>query len=227
MSPRTRGVASMPPGCDRVSGCAVRAGAACGAGATGAAGRHAVGQQERLAGNDARRREGRMGHGRVRRHRAGDRGAWAEFSPCGRWRYVLARRWAAGPGLLCVLLNPSRADAVRNDPTLLRCVARAQRLGFGGLRVVNLFAWRARDPAALGRAVDPVGPENDAALLRGARWADRILCGWGAGGRRSGRDAEVLRLLGRRRLWHLGLTAGGQPRHPLYVGYEVAPQEWR
>jgi hypothetical protein len=126
-----------------------------------------------------------------------------------------------------VLLNPSVADALRDDPTLARCMARARGWGFGALRMVNLFAWRATDPAALPGAEDPVGPENDAALLRGARWADMILCGWGAGGVLAGRDAAVLRLLGRRRLWHLGLTAGGQPRHPLYVGYDVAPVVWQ
>ena len=163
----------------------------------------------------------------VRQHRVADRGAWAEISPCGRWRYALARRWGAGPGLLCVLLNPSVADAERDDPTLLRCVTRARGLGFGGLRIVNLFAWRTTDPAALRRAADPVGPGNDAALLRGMRWADAILCGWGATGVLGGRDAAVRLLLGRRALWHLGLTAGGQPRHPLYLAYGVAPQLWQ
>jgi hypothetical protein len=128
---------------------------------------------------------------------------------------------------LCVLLNPSEADATRSDATLARCVARAEALGFGALRVVNLFAWRATDPAALARSADPVGPENDAALLRGARWADRILCGWGEGGRLMGRDRAVLALFGRRALWHLGLTAGGRPRHPLYVARAAPLQPWR
>lgn len=163
----------------------------------------------------------------LRRHRPGDRGAWTEMSGCGRWRYALARRWGPGPGLLCVLLNPSTADAAQDDPTLRRCMARARALGFGGLRLVNLFAWRATDPAALYRAADPVGPDNDAALLRAGRWAGSILCGWGNHGSLRGRDAEVLRLLARRRLWHLGLTARGQPRHPLFVGGEVALQQWR
>lgn len=163
----------------------------------------------------------------MRRHRPGDRGAWAEVSACGRWRYALGRRWGEGPGLLCVLLNPSVADALRDDPTLARCVLRAQGLGFGALRVVNLFAWRATDPAALALAADPVGPENDAALLRGARWAGRILCGWGEGGRLMGRDRAVLALFVRRRLWHLGLTAGGRPRHPLYVARAAPLQPWQ
>ena len=163
----------------------------------------------------------------LRVHAIGNRGSWADLSPCGRYRYALARRWGSGPGMAFVLLNPSRADAEASDPTLARCVARARALGFGAVRVVNLFAWRSPDPAALRAAPDPVGPETDAALLRTAAWARVVLCGWGAGGVLSGRDAAVRRLLGRRRLWHLGLTAGGQPRHPLYVRNEVVPQLWR
>ena len=162
----------------------------------------------------------------LRIHAPGTRGCWADLSSCGAYRYALARRWAAGPGIAFVLLNPSRADAVTSDPTLARCVGRARALGFGALRMVNLFAWRSPDPAALRGVADPVGLENDAALLRAAGWAGVVLCGWGAGGALGGRDVAVRRLLGRRRLWHLGLTAGGQPRHPLYVRNEVAPQAW-
>lgn len=43
--------------------------------------------------------------------------------------------------------------------------------------------------------------------------------GWGNGGRWSGRDQQVLQLLNRLpvRLFCLGLTNGGRPRHPLYA----------
>ena len=162
----------------------------------------------------------------VRRHRIGDRRAWASFSPCGRWRYALVRTWGAGPRLLCVLLNPSTADAEADDATLTRCCRRAGALGFGALRMVNLFAWRATRPAELSLAADPVGPENDRALRSGAAWADAILCGWGVHGRLFERDRAVLRLLGRRPLWHLGLTVAGQPRHPLYVAAAQPMLPW-
>jgi hypothetical protein len=29
-----------------------------------------------------------------------------------------------------------------------------------------------------------------------------------------------------RPLWHLGLTLGGQPKHPLYIGYDRQPEAW-
>jgi hypothetical protein len=76
--------------------------------------------------------------------------------------------------------------------------------------------------------VDPIGPDNDAALDEGALWADDVLCGWGGHGGLLGRDARVAALLRAtgRPLWHLGLTLGGQPKHPLYIGYAQAPVLW-
>jgi hypothetical protein len=101
-------------------------------------------------------------------------------------------------------------------------------LGYGGFRVVNLFAWRATDPRALRAVADPMGPDNDAALDAGALWADDVLCGWGGHGGLLGRDRVVTaRLRGHNRpLWHLGLTGAGQPKHPLYIGYAQAPVLW-
>jgi hypothetical protein len=66
-------------------------------------------------------------------------------------------------------------------------------------------------------------------LDQGADWADDVLCGWGGHGGLLGRDRAVTALLRAkgRPLWHLGLTLGGQPKHPLYVGYDQAPVAWR
>ena len=83
-----------------------------------------------------------------------------------------------------VRLNPSKATEVQSDPTVERCERRARALGYGGIRVTNIFAWRETDPKQLRAAAAPVGPDNDAALRDGAAWADRIIAGWarGAGG---------------------------------------------
>jgi SagB-type dehydrogenase family enzyme len=65
----------------------------------------------------------------------------ALFSPCGTFRYRLGRRWAEGPTVGFVLLNPSTPDAEVDDQTVRRCIRFAQRDGYGGLEVVNLFAY--------------------------------------------------------------------------------------
>ena len=160
----------------------------------------------------------------------GDAASEARYSSCERYRYDLTRVWAPeGRRLLYVMLNPSKATEVANDPTVERCERRARALGFGGFRVSNIFAWRETDPALLKQAVAPVGEENDAVLREGAAWADVVLCAWGAHGDHLGRGHEVealLRATGRP-LVHLGLTKAGHPRHPLYIGYKVQPAPWQ
>ncbi len=163
-----------------------------------------------------------------RAHQKGDAASAAIYSDCESYRYALTREWAAGSRLLWVMLNPSTASELANDPTVERCERRARALEFGGFRVVNLFALRATDPRALRAAADPVGPDNDAALSEGVIWADAILCGWGGHGALHGRDRIVAAQLQQagKPLWHLGLTQAGQPKHPLYIGYAVQPALW-
>lgn len=153
----------------------------------------------------------------------------ALYSHCERYRYLLSRTWdAAGPKALFVMLNPSTATEVQNDPTVERCERRARALGYGAFRVTNIFAWRDTDPRAMRAATDPVGPENDAVILQSTLWADLILCAWGTHGAHLARGAAVEALLRRtgRRLHHLGLTRDGYPKHPLYIGYDRQPAAW-
>ncbi|KAB2885346.1 MAG: DUF1643 domain-containing protein [Albidovulum sp.] len=164
-----------------------------------------------------------------RHHQARGLRSWARWSPCGAYRYLLERAWGEGGTLLYILLNPSTATEAENDPTVARCDRRARALGYGGFAVANLFAWRATRPADLRHAADPVGPENDAALMEAVAGASAVLCGWGAHGALLGRGPAVAARLRTAdvAVCHLGLTRDGQPRHPLYVAYAVAPQPWR
>lgn len=158
----------------------------------------------------------------------GDALSEAVYSDCETYRYLLTRVWAPGPKALFVMLNPSTATEVQNDPTVERCERRARALGFGAFRVTNIFAFRATDPKVMRAAADPVGPGNDAAILDSVGWADSIVCAWGNHGLHLDRGARVEALLraSGARLTHLGLTGQGQPRHPLYVGYDQQPQPW-
>ena len=100
----------------------------------------------------------------------------ARFSIDRRYRYALWRVWDHDENLYnFLLLNPSSADEATNDPTIERCERRARRWGFGGLIVTNLFALCATDPAGLRRVADPIGPENDAAILETAHGCNRAL----------------------------------------------------
>lgn len=165
----------------------------------------------------------------TRSHVKGDAPSVAVYSPCETYRYLLTREWAPQEGrALFVMLNPSTATEVQNDPTVERCERRARALGFGAFRVCNIFAYRATDPRVMRAAADPVGPLNDRAIRDSAAWADKIICAWGTHGAYMGRGAQVEALLRATGLplLHLGLSQAGHPKHPLYIGYAVRPMLW-
>ncbi len=165
----------------------------------------------------------------LRSHQAGDTFSTALYSPCESYRYLLTRLWDPDAArLLFVMLNPSTASELRNDPTVARCEARARALGHGAVRVANLFAFRATDPRDLRAAASPEGAENDRLLAESALWADQVICAWGNHGTHLGRAAMAEALLRQsgKPLLHLGLTTAGQPRHPLYVRKDRAAEPW-
>lgn len=154
--------------------------------------------------------------------------AGALISDCGLFRYELWRIWDEGlPLLVFIMLNPSKADASINDPTIVKCMEFARRLGFGGILVLNLFAFRATDPKDLKRAGFPVGDLNDQRIEAAARQhggtGARFVAAWGAHARKLGRPAEVAALLKRLGVstFALELTPDRVPRHPLMLSYEV------
>ena len=145
------------------------------------------------------------------------------------YRYRLDRTWNRKRGwVLFVMLNPSRADGLKDDHTITQCMHFARGWGYGGLVVANLFAYRSPRPEALLEVDDPVGPENDATLaaLRDAH--GMTICAWGNNGRLMGRDEAVFNLLtaGGRPVHCLKVTGNGNPYHPRNVPYGTDPKLW-
>lgn len=162
----------------------------------------------------------------VRHHQSLAERSEAHYSDCERYRYLLRRHWGEGPRWLFVMLNPSTATELANDPTVARCQTRAVRAGAGAMSVCNLFALRSTDPKALRRCDDPVGEANDATIAAEVLLADRIVCAWGADlaiGERGRSVVELIRRSGRQPL-ALQLNRDGSPKHPLYVAYAAEPQ---
>ncbi|MFT0167544.1 DUF1643 domain-containing protein [Paraburkholderia mimosarum] len=165
---------------------------------------------------------------------AGERGCI--LSDCGTYRYRLWREWdKALPTLAFLMLNPSTADHLTDDPTITRCMSRAIAGKFGRLDVVNLFPLRATDPDELLKHPDPVGPRRgsitaDGAILDVLEQAHTVICAWGAHPAAAERATEVLRIVGivgmRNRLYHLGLNKDGSPKHPLYIAASTRPKQF-
>lgn len=157
----------------------------------------------------------------------------AILSPDNIYRYSLWRDWdSVLPWVLWIMLNPSVADAKATDPTIRKCGGFTDKLGFGGFRVVNLYAFRATKPADMwgnckAGNIDPIGPDNDKHIIRALNQPDtkRVILAWGAAGgsRADERRKDVARLVANQ--GHvpqcLGTTKEGYPRHPLMVPYKT------
>ena len=158
----------------------------------------------------------------------------AMISACGRYRYRLTRTWKNCEQVLgVVMLNPSTADGEQDDPTIRKVVGFADRWGFGGIVIANLFAWRATDPKALRGVIDPVGPENDLRIAEVAVQSHQIVAGWGALNGPPwlrGRADRVLRAITethRVDVYAFRITSKGMPEHPLYLPGDLHPVLYR
>ncbi len=141
----------------------------------------------------------------------------AVISDDGKYRYYLSRTWGSdGKVVAFIGLNPSKADAKQNDPTVLKCIRFARSWGATKLLMVNLFAYRSSSPRDLWQEENPVGADNDAWILKAIDAADIAVAAWGNNGTYLGRASEVAkRFHGQLRALHV--TKQGMPGHPLYV----------
>jgi len=138
-----------------------------------------------------------------------------------------------GPVMGIVMMNPSKATADLDDPTIDRVQALCLRLGYGRAIIGNLFAWRTSDVAELARVADPVGPANDHHLAAVAQEADTIVVAWGAPGKlpraHAGRWRDVTGILdyAGKPLFCLTHLKSGHPRHPQILIHETPLPLWR
>lgn len=151
-----------------------------------------------------------------------DLSAW--ISDDGMFRYSLTRELgyfeARDETVTFVMLNPSTADAETDDPTIRKCAKFARSWGFGRLKVVNIYAYRATDPRELGKVEDPVGPENFCTIAKVVGGSDLVVCAWGANAPKAAADV-VLDMVAAPHA--LRLTKSGAPWHPLYVPDATRP----
>jgi hypothetical protein len=157
----------------------------------------------------------------------------ALFSDDEAYRLELIWRWAADLPLLVVwMLNPSTATHEVLDPTVYGLIQRARRLGYGGVRIINLFALRATKPEVMKAHAEPIGAENDEvirrALIEARDAGSPVLAAWGKHGRHLDREAAALAIADELgvELFVLRFNLDGTPQHPLYIGREVGLSPW-
>jgi hypothetical protein len=163
----------------------------------------------------------------------------------GTCRFTLERAWWSGKRIGIVGCNPSRADAEKDDPTMLREMAFAWGWGFGSLVKLNVYPVIASTIDELrrwpGYRIDfgrqREEPEGRAWIENGIASA-RALAGcsalWAAWGRDVDPNDLALWLKGLQELmglaepvrWHcLGTNADGSPRHTLARGRHRIPDD--
>jgi hypothetical protein len=143
----------------------------------------------------------------------------------GKYRYQLWRIWdESKPVVVFIMLNPSTTDAEADDPTIRRCIGFAKTWGHGGIRVVNLFAYRATDPKELTKVMDPTGPDNHLHIISAINHnTGIIIAAWGTNGNQ--KHSKIIELLRFSHEVHcLGKTKEGYPKHPLYIKADVKPE---
>lgn len=157
----------------------------------------------------------------------------AIISKCCGYRYRLEREIQADGIVIAYFgVNPSRADAIIRDQTDMKWWGFGQRLGARKYIAGNPFAWRATNVRELVTVVDPIGPENDLHLAQIIADADLLVPCWGDRKKlpitlRPRLDVltQMLRTSGKP-LKVFGLTSGGDPKHPLMLGYDTPLVEW-
>lgn len=157
----------------------------------------------------------------------------AVISECGTFRYRLERDVQAD-GLVYAYfgVNGSTATATENDQTVNKWIGFTTRFGGRRFLVGNLFGFRATDVTELSRAADPMGPDNARHLSEIIAEADVLVPCWGSRAKlpkalrwRCDAMRDKLRASGKP-VKVFGLTKGGDPLHPLFLGYDTQLVDW-
>lgn len=158
----------------------------------------------------------------------------AIISACGKYRYRLDRPDVFGDFATAVIMvNPSTADATKNDATIRKLNGFRNLYGWGNLIVGNLFAYRATDVRELATATDPIGPDNGYRLAEIFLDAQQVVFAWGPTAKLPKRLRDHWRVVVElaRKMHCQPMSIGepakdGQPCHPLMLPYERKLQPW-
>lgn len=156
----------------------------------------------------------------------------AKISECQKYRYSLWRIWdETKPKIMFVMLNPSTADATKDDATIRRCTDFTKNWGYGGFYVCNLFAYRSTNPKELLTQDNPFGDENIYQTRQLTDKVSKIICAWGnrpilSKILKRQNELDLLPPITADKLYYLELSKDKTPKHPLYLRKNLIPQRF-
>lgn len=157
----------------------------------------------------------------------------AIISDCGKYRYRLDRQ-VQTEGIVFAFfgVNPSTASAEVEDQTTMKWRGFTQRNGGRAYIAGNPFALRSTNVRGLRLAADPIGPLNRWHIDQIIGDADVLVPCWGSRQKLPrtlhvylDRLAKTLQESGKP-VRVFGLTATGDPLHPLFLGYDTPLVPW-
>lgn len=145
----------------------------------------------------------------------GKQPAGAEFSECGKYRYRLWRIWdESKPKAMCIGLNPSTANADKDDATISILKRMLPILGYGGFYMMNCWAFITSDPKKL--MINPMSDEwnNNILTVTAASCVD-VIFAYGSFKiiKQKGRDRELIKMFPNAKCF--AKSKDGSPIHPL------------
>jgi hypothetical protein len=144
----------------------------------------------------------------------------AVISSDGVYRYTLLRVWnVTKQVVMFVMYNPSTADAKNDDATIRRIISFARSWGYGGVHVVNLYAFRSVDPKLIKKVINPIGKDNIFYVTSLVGRVEKVIYAWGS----LGEEPNWLRNLVDTP-YCLGVNKDGSPKKPLYLKKDLQLQ---
>lgn len=156
----------------------------------------------------------------------------AEFSECGKYRYLLKRDWSLvqAPSVMCIGLNPSTAGQLdkngeeKDDPTITMLIKTLSNLGFGDLKMCNLYALISSKPDKLFSVPDALGL-NDEWLQTTSYGVQEIVFCWGSFKNIDYRAKKVINMFPDAKCF--GKNSDGTPMHPMSFMWQGIKMEDR
>jgi len=141
----------------------------------------------------------------------------AVFSPCGEYRYRLTRIWDnLRLPVMVIGLNPSTANADRDDHTIRLLTKVLKHFEFPGFHMMNIYGLITPKPSELIGHPEPMG-DNYQWLKETSEGCQDIIFAWGAFKHVDYRVKKIIEMFPDAKCF--GHNDNGSPWHPRAIGY--------